>query len=52
MKIQLFLSRLIVFSVSVGLWPGVDGQYGGLGVGVEGQRGAAEHVQSISIFNV
>ena len=52
MKIKLFLIGLIVFSFIVGLWPGVEGQHGGLGVGVEGQRGAAEHIQSLSIFNV
>ena len=52
MKMQLFLMGLIVFSFIVGLWPGVEGQHVGLGVGVEGQRGAAEHVQCICIFNV
>ena len=52
MKMQLFLIGLIVFSFYVGLCPGVDEQHGGLGVKVEGQRGAAEHAQFISIFNV
>ena len=42
----------IFFSI-VGLWPGVEGQYGGNGGGgVEEQRGAAEHVQNCRIFNV
>ena len=35
----------------VGLWPGVEGQHGGLGVGVEGEREVQQNMFSLSAFS-